>query len=88
MEFNELREKFNSISYDSFSFKENKDDLEISYFYSLGDYNFIHKINILKKKIFIMRSKFKKTLDNLKNIGYNTNCRILCLTKNGGMYAD
>ena len=51
MEFNELREKFNSISYDSFSFKENKDDLEISYFYSLGDYNFIHKINILKKKI-------------------------------------
>jgi len=58
MNFYELREKFDSISYDSFSYKENEKDLEISYFYTLGEYSFIHKVNILKKKFFIM--------DNLK----------------------
>jgi len=54
MFFNELRERFDNISYDSFSFKENERDLEISYFYTLGEYKFTHKINILKKKFFIM----------------------------------
>ena len=34
MVFNELRERFDNISYDSFSFKENERDLEISYFYA------------------------------------------------------
>jgi len=59
MKFEELREKFDSISYDSFSVKENVEDLEISYFYTLGEYKFIHKINILKKKFFV--------LDNLRD---------------------
>jgi len=62
MEFNELRERFESISYDSFSCKENEEDLEISYFYSLGEYSFVHKINILKKKFFIMDNLREKDI--------------------------
>ena len=58
MTINELREKFDNISYNSFTYKENQDDLEITYFYQLGEYNFTHKINILKKKFF--------NLNNLK----------------------
>ena len=49
MEFTKLREKFDSISYDSFSFREKENDYEINYFYTLGEYSFTHKINILKK---------------------------------------
>jgi len=49
MEFLELREKFDNISYDSFTFRENENDYEISYFYTLGEYKFTHKINIIKK---------------------------------------
>ncbi len=52
MRFEELREKFDNISYDSFTYKENENDLEINYFYSLGEYSFTHKISILKKKFF------------------------------------
>lgn len=48
----EFREKFDNISYDSFSFKENMDDYEISYFYTLGEHNFTHKINIVKRDFF------------------------------------
>ncbi len=58
MNVNELREKFDNISYNSFICKENQDDLEISYFYQLGEYDFTHKINIPKKKFF--------NLNNLK----------------------
>ena len=58
MNVNELREKFDNISYNSFTYKENLEDLEISYFYSLGEYKFTHKINIPKKKFF--------NLNNLK----------------------
>ena len=58
MTINELREKFDNISYNSFTYKENQDDLEISYFYQLGEYSFTHKINIIKKKFF--------NLNNLK----------------------
>ena len=43
MEFLELREKFDNISYDSFTFRENENDYEISYFYTLAEYNFTHK---------------------------------------------
>ena len=56
MTFNELREKFDSISYDSFSYKENENDLEVSFFYTLGEYKFTHKLNIIKKKFFIMEN--------------------------------
>jgi len=58
MNVNELREKFDNISYNSFTYKENQSNLEISYFYQLGEYNFTHKINIIKKKFF--------NLNNLK----------------------
>jgi len=49
MEFLELRKKFDNISYDSFSFYESENDYQINYFYTLGEYTFTHKINILKK---------------------------------------
>ena len=54
MNFEELREKYESISYDSFSFRENENDLEINFFYSLGDIKFVHKLNVIKKHFFVM----------------------------------
>ena len=56
MNFTELRKKFDNISYDGFSCKENEKDVEINYFYTLGEYRFVHKISILKKKFFIMEN--------------------------------
>lgn len=56
MNFAELRKKFDNISYDGFSCKENEKDVEINYFYTLGEYRFVHKISILKKKFFIMEN--------------------------------
>ena len=35
MRFEELREKFDNISYDSFTYKENENDLDINYFYQM-----------------------------------------------------
>lgn len=54
MDFLKFREKYDSISYDSFSFKENEKDLEVSFFYSLNDIHFVHKINIIKKHFFVL----------------------------------
>ena len=62
MNFNELREKYKSISYDSFSYKENEKDLEISFFYTLDDISFVHKINIAKKVFFIMDNLVDKDI--------------------------
>ena len=62
MNFNELREKFDNISYDSFSYKENEKDLELSFFYTLGEYKFTHKLNILKKSFFIMDNLIEKDI--------------------------
>ncbi len=56
MNFAELRKKIDNISYDGFSCKENEKDVEINYFYTLGEYRFVHKISILKKKFFIMEN--------------------------------
>lgn len=56
MNFEELREKFDNISYDSFTYTENEKDLEISYFYTLGEYKFVHRISILKKKFFVLEN--------------------------------
>jgi len=62
MNFNELRVKFDTISYDSFSYKENEGDLEVSFFYTLGEYKFTHKINIIKKKFFIIENLKEKDI--------------------------
>lgn len=62
MNFNELRDKYDSISYDSFSFAERENDLEISFFYSLGDISFIHKLNIIKKKFFDLTTLVDKDI--------------------------
>ena len=59
MNFNELRDKYDSISYDSFSFKQNENDFEISFFYTLGDIKFVHRLNVINKHFF--------DVDNLKD---------------------
>lgn len=56
MNFEELRDNFDNISYDNFSYKENENDLEVSFFYSLGEIKFVHKLNIIKKHFFIMEN--------------------------------
>ena len=52
MTFSELREKFEYISYDKFIFSETADSYDVDYYYSLGEFRFIHKLNILKRDFF------------------------------------
>ena len=52
MTFSELREKFEYISYDKFIFSETEDSYDVDYYYSLGEFRFIHKVNILKRDFF------------------------------------
>ena len=47
MTFSELREKFECISYDKFTFSESDDSYEVNYYYSLGEFRFVHNLNIL-----------------------------------------
>jgi len=52
MTFSELREKFECISYDKFTFSESDDSYEVNYYYSLGEFRFVHNLNILKRDFF------------------------------------
>jgi len=53
MKFLELREKFDCISYDKFVFLETNDSYDVDYHYTLGEFHFVHKLNILKRFLSI-----------------------------------
>src|SRR5574344_3009639 len=59
MKFDELREKYKSISYDKYEYSESENSFDIDYYFTLGKITFIHKISIIKKEFFV--------LDNLKD---------------------
>lgn len=52
MTFSELREKFEYISYDKFIFSEMEKSYDVDYHYTLGEFHFVHKLNILKRDFF------------------------------------
>ena len=52
MTFSELREKFAFISYDKFVFTESKESYDVDYYYTLGEFHFVHRLNILKRDFF------------------------------------
>ena len=52
MTFSELREKFEFISYDKFRFSESKASYDVDYYYTLGEFKFVHKLSILKRGFF------------------------------------
>lgn len=52
MTFLELREKYKNISYDKFTFNETENSYDVAYYYTLGEYHFVHKLSILKREFF------------------------------------
>lgn len=52
MTFSELREKFDAVSYDKFTCSESDDSYDINYYYSLGEFHFVHRLSILKRDFF------------------------------------
>ena len=55
MNFNELREKYDSIIYKSYKCIEKDNEIKINYLYKLGEFNFEHILVIPKKKFFHLR---------------------------------
>lgn len=60
MDFFELREKYDSITYKSFKCIETERELEINYIYMMGEHRFCHKLNIPKKNFFHLENMIDK----------------------------
>lgn len=62
MKFDELRKKYESIVYKSFSCVEDKSKIKITYLYKLGEYNFNHELVIPKKYFFKVENMIDKDI--------------------------
>lgn len=62
MKFDELRKKYESIVYKSFSCVEDKSEIKITYLYKLGEYNFNHELVIPKKYFFKVENMIDKDI--------------------------
>lgn len=62
MKFDELRKKYESIVYKSFSCVEDKSEIKITYLYKLGECNFNHELVIPKKYFFKVENMIDKDI--------------------------
>ena len=56
MTFNELREKYHSISFDLYEYIEDENNINVYFYYSMGEFNFKHSLIIPKKDFFVMEN--------------------------------
>jgi len=60
MTFDELREKYSSISFDLYEYIEDERNITIYFYYSMGEFNFKHTLVIPKKKFFVIKNFSEK----------------------------
>jgi len=60
MTFNELREKYSSISFDLYEYIEDEKNINIYFYYSMGELHFKHTLVIVKKDFFVMENVIDK----------------------------
>lgn len=60
MTFNELREKYSSISFDLYEYIEDENNIKVYFYYSMGEFNFKHELIIPKKDFFVMANASEK----------------------------
>ncbi|MBQ7668793.1 MAG: hypothetical protein IJS47_05660 [Clostridia bacterium] len=60
MTFNELRDKYEAIFFEKYEYIENDKNINIYFYYTLGDYHFTHTIVIPKKEVFAINNMVEK----------------------------
>lgn len=60
MTFDELRSKYHSISFDLYEYIEDEKNINVYFYYSMGELNFKHTLIIVKKDFFVMENVSEK----------------------------